>query len=493
MLDMITRNIAVLVASAFVLGQVGVVRAADANPPEMMTYQGYLVDGNGAALGNSAPTNYDVVFRIYKAKQGGTAIWAEHQTVTVDKGYFSLLLGEGAGTASGEPSDDLSAAFDGTDASDRYIGITVSGLGGADVEIAPRLRLVASPYAFTASQARRLTDGSGNKNFFKEGSTLKLGAGETPTLMLPEAGGATLSGKLTAHLDGLGWGVQIDNGTLTTTFGANNASFFDFNTQSPGFRFDKAIYVKGHILSYNEDTVIGPSNDPDTYLKVGESSKKITAQADEFQVQGGSNYLLTKFTSDKVELHTDADSFYINKPLDVNGRIQDKTGFVSPVGSVIAFAGSTAPDGWLLCDGSNYSSANFPDLHAVIGTSFGSTGGNFHVPDLRTRVPVGLSSSNTQFQEIGDVGGAAEHTLSVGEMPSHQHDVARRDIDDRGMGWASVQANGQNGMVSSYSYGSDNNTYHPSDSDAYHAKPTGADSSHNNMPPFVVMNYIIKY
>ena len=108
-------------------------------------------------------------------------------------------------------------------------------------------------------------------------------------------------------------------------------------------------------------------------------------------------------------------------------------------------------------------------------------------------MPVGLSSSDTQFQEIGDVGGEAEHTLSVGEMPSHQHDVARRDNENTGMGWASVSAGGNNGMVSSWSYGGDNNYYHPSDSDAYHAKPTGADSSHNNMPPFVVMNYIIKY
>ena len=92
-----------LVFGILALGQVGQIIAADANPPERMTYQGYLVDGNGDPLGNSAPTNYDVVFRIYKAKQGGTAIWAEQHTVTVDKGYFSVLLGEGAANASGEP------------------------------------------------------------------------------------------------------------------------------------------------------------------------------------------------------------------------------------------------------------------------------------------------------------------------------------------------------------------------------------------------------
>ena len=49
-----------------------------------MTYQGYLVDGNGVALAPDVPANYDVVFLIYNVKHGGTAIWAEQQTVKVN-------------------------------------------------------------------------------------------------------------------------------------------------------------------------------------------------------------------------------------------------------------------------------------------------------------------------------------------------------------------------------------------------------------------------
>ena len=190
------KVLAMLAFGVLALGLLNDGLAADANPPERMTYQGYLVDGNGAALGNSVPANYDIVFRIYDVKQGGVALWAEQQTVTVDNGYFSVLLGEGASTSTGEPKDKLSEAFKGADISDRFIGITVAGLGGSgvDVEIAPRLRLVSSPFAFTATQATRLTDGSGNSNFFKDGASLKLGAGSTPTLTLPEAGGASLDG-----------------------------------------------------------------------------------------------------------------------------------------------------------------------------------------------------------------------------------------------------------------------------------------------------------
>ena len=192
MLDRIKITIT-LVFAAIALGQAGKLNAADANPPELMTYQGYLVDGNGNALGSkedpsnppqrvSSPANYVVVFRIYSAKTQGSAIWAEQQTH-----YFSVLLGQGSQYGS-EPNGDLSAVFDGADASDRFIGITVDIAGVAN-EIEPRLRLLTSPYAYTARQARRLTDGSGNSNFDKVGNSLELGAGSTPTLTLPEAGG----------------------------------------------------------------------------------------------------------------------------------------------------------------------------------------------------------------------------------------------------------------------------------------------------------------
>jgi len=279
-----------------------------------------------------APTNYDTVFRVYAAKQGGLALWAEQQTITVDKGYFSVLLGEGSQYGS-ELHGDLSGAFDGTDVSDRFIGITVD-VGGVATEITPRLRLVASPYAFMASQARRLTDGSGNSNFFKDDTSLKLGAGSTPTLTLPEAGGASLVGKLTVNLTGWGVGLQVVNDEVSTTFGAEDSSVFHFNTGLPGFYFNKEITVDGDIHSYNTDTILGPSDNTDTYLKVyNDSSDKITAQADEFLVQGDSKYLQMKFTSTAAELRTDADSIYMNKPLTVDGAL-DVTGAINATGNV---------------------------------------------------------------------------------------------------------------------------------------------------------------
>src|SRR5262249_39656023 len=81
--------------------------AATYTPPDSMTYQGFLVDANGTPLGQSNPQNYPVAFRIYTASSGGTLLWSEQQIVTVDKGSFSIMLGDGT-QIGGEPRPALS-------------------------------------------------------------------------------------------------------------------------------------------------------------------------------------------------------------------------------------------------------------------------------------------------------------------------------------------------------------------------------------------------
>jgi hypothetical protein len=138
-------------------------RAADARPPEFMTYQGFLVDANGQPLAPSNPANYPVIFRIYDQATGGTKLWAEQQIVTIDKGNFSVLLGEGT-EVSGEARPPLSTVFGGSglaaSASDRYLGVTVT-ISGTPTEILPRLRLLPAPYAYLARHANALVDGNG--------------------------------------------------------------------------------------------------------------------------------------------------------------------------------------------------------------------------------------------------------------------------------------------------------------------------------------------
>ena len=148
-----------LIVSALVLSA-PLAHAVDGNPPDRMTYQGYLVDSSGNALGNTntGPKNYDVIFRIWADQnQSGTSyrLWTEQQTITVDKGYFSILLGEGS-VVSGELRPTLSNVFTNqANASDRFIEVTVKGIGagGSDSTMLPRMRLLPSPYAFLAKNA----------------------------------------------------------------------------------------------------------------------------------------------------------------------------------------------------------------------------------------------------------------------------------------------------------------------------------------------------
>jgi microcystin-dependent protein len=65
-----------------------------------------------------------------------------------------------------------------------------------------------------------------------------------------------------------------------------------------------------------------------------------------------------------------------------------------PAGTIIAFGGETVPNGWLLCDGQEYSNNDYPNLRAAIQTNFGGTGSTFYVPDLRGRFLRGLDGAD---------------------------------------------------------------------------------------------------
>ena len=97
-----------------------------------------------------------------------------------------------------------------------------------------------------------------------------------------------------------------------------------------------------------------------------------------------------------------------------------------PPGSIVVYAGSTPPDGWLLCDGALYDITAAPELFKVIEFTYGSDALKkaFRVPDLQTRVPVGMKPFTYYCDALGKTGGEAEVSLSEFEMPSHKHNVS---------------------------------------------------------------------
>jgi len=106
-----------------------------------------------------------------------------------------------------------------------------------------------------------------------------------------------------------------------------------------------------------------------------------------------------------------------------------------PTGSVFPYAGFTAPDYWLLCDGSEVLRSTYPELFAVIGTGFGtppSGGSYFLLPDMRGRLPLGKDNMGgtganrvtaSAADSVGGFGGDESKVIPIQNLPEHEHDL----------------------------------------------------------------------
>ena len=292
------------------------VRGQNAAPPGTMSFQGYLTDGNGNPLGatNAGPKSYTVVFRIWDLASGGVTnspdeLDAEQQTVTVNNGYFSILLGQGS-AYSPEPfvGTNLASLFTGPKAATRYVEMMVVGIGAsqANITLAPRLQLVASPYAYLAANAVNAGTAGQllNTNNNAPAVTVSPGNGyvgigtTTPGNQLEVGGSATIDSSLTVG------GNISDSGTLTaggsiagsyfsayasTTSHAGQGAYLEWNkdnggggtylvnqkgTGGGGFHFDEATTAN----SLTERMTITGSG----YLGIG-----TTTPAQMLEVNGG--------------------------------------------------------------------------------------------------------------------------------------------------------------------------------------------------------------
>jgi microcystin-dependent protein len=186
-------------------------------------------------------------------------------------------------------------------------------------------------------------------------------------------------------------------------------------------------------------------------------------------------------------------------------------GDIFPSGVILQFAGSSAPTNWLICDGTAVSRTTFAALFAAIGTTYGAGNGSttFNIPDMRGKMVVGKHSSGT-FQTLGQTGGEENHTLLTAEMPAHSHGGASGSaspgtsadgshahnvaIISDGVAanaahlWGSlVNATVQNQVTDTQ--GLHSHTVNPH---THSISVEGSGSTHNNMPPYFVVNNIIK-
>jgi microcystin-dependent protein len=116
----------------------------------------------------------------------------------------------------------------------------------------------------------------------------------------------------------------------------------------------------------------------------------------------------------------------------VTGQVVDSRegspDLAAPAGTIVAFAGTVAPLGWSLAEGQSLTVDSYPALHAAIGYTYGGSGANFSLPDMRGRHAQGLDA--VDFQALGADGGSKSTTLSAAQLPTHDHDMEHwHDID----------------------------------------------------------------
>lgn len=155
-----------------------------------------------------------------------------------------------------------------------------------------------------------------------------------------------------------------------------------------------------------------------------------------------------------------------------------------PTGTVLPYAGTNAPSGFFLCDGAPLSSFTYPGLFAVIGTTWGAGDGsldeygrvrNFNLPDLRGRVVAGKDAGQSEFNALGKTGGEKSHVLTIAETPAHTHGTRYGGPTDGTL-------YPETPYISDLNAGPGQNT-----------GSTGGGQAHNTLPPYGVVNYIIKH
>lgn len=194
------------------------------------------------------------------------------------------------------------------------------------------------------------------------------------------------------------------------------------------------------------------------------------------------NSILSDYlTGDEVLSYLAANYYTKSEVDDLIAAIQTEA-----IGTIKVWPSNTIPSGWLLCDGEYYGDGNgtaleYPDLFDVIGYTFDIDwdDGFYNVPNLRGRVPVGRHTGQSEFDALAEVGGERTHTLTEAEMPEHYHGPALPNTHF-------VQRSGAGSFTVNGTGGSSSYTHNAATWNA------GGDQPHNNLQPYMVVNFIIK-
>jgi microcystin-dependent protein len=159
------------------------------------------------------------------------------------------------------------------------------------------------------------------------------------------------------------------------------------------------------------------------------------------------------------------------------------------VAEIRIFAGNFAPKGWAFCDGQLLPLSQNTALFSLLGTTYGGNGkSNFALPDLQGRAPMHPGQGpGLSLHDLGEAAGSDTVTLLESEMPAHSHsqvanpNTAERpsptgNLPARTVGASLYQSTTNQGLVGMAPEA---------------LAPAGGDQPHNNLQPYLTMNFII--
>ena len=298
--------------------------------------------------------------------------------------------------------------------------------------------------------------------------------------------------------------VDIDGGSLdNVTIGATTAGAGTFSSvTSPTIKAGTGNFI---VQDSGGNTAITVDSSGNTTLE------------DNITIKG--NTTIGDATSDTLTITATADGS--NNRSGITGEIR-------------MYATNSAPTGWLVCNGSAINTFTYKTLHAIISNTYGGTAFNagvtdqsgasttFNLPDFRGRVAIGVNGesnlSGRGAKALASTGGADTHTLTEGELASHTHTISNHthSFSATTSTAGSHAHNYTNPVIGSYagpeedgygsavdspttnggtttSAGSHNHSVSgTTGSTALTPANTGSGSAHNNLQPYLTVNYIIK-
>jgi microcystin-dependent protein len=346
--------------------------------------------------------------------------------------------------------------------------------------------------------------------------------------------------------DFIGHGPKVIDDYLADGSDQIKARFYNFYdrfkvSHQSGLNFSYlggvVLLSNGSIVSISAGTISVPNN-ASSFIFIGSNGT----------VQSSSNLPNESFP---LALATTASGTINGSVIDLRDKIIDRitpstipSQDLIPSGVGMEYWGSTLPTGWLWQDGAFYEPSTYPSLFAAIGYTYGQSGTRFKVPDRRGRFGLGAGQgSGLTNRSLGQLGGLEAVTLNTAQIPSHTHGVNdsghNHSINDLGHNhgvndpghthnpftWRSGGDDGltdgfarantafagenrgpnaynnfngsnvqliQNSFVGISIFNSNSNININSSNSGISINPQGGGGSHENMPPFIVCNYIIK-